>query len=978
MEAFLQQIARAYVTYESGKMMDYCFVFPNKRSGLFFANYMRQLSDAASLQPQLTTINELVMDLTEEVEATRLELLFMLYNVYCEVMAERGHDKDIMEFDRFVYWGDVILNDFNDVDRYLVDASQLFRNISDLKDLQSNYLSDEQIDVIRKYWGDVSIHTAGVDDFWRHITKGGDNPVSESFIRLWHIMLDLYERFNERLTQLGLAYNGKAYRKAVTRLKEIAADELPCRRYIFVGFNVLSTSEIRIFEILQQRGVADFYWDYASPAFNNRNNKATRFLYEYVSRFKSIYPVANEPIGHFGDIVIEGIPSNIGQAKRAGDILATLRAEDSKIGDDEEMRTAVVLPDEQLLVPMLHSIPSSFANINVTMGFPLRHTPVAALMSNIVLMQSKARNLHGDRAYYYEHVFSVLSHPLLRSIAPEACQRLVDEINTKHIYNLGSKYAMEEWPELAPVFAPVYNPRNPEQVFDYASQLSLWLLENMTRLGAGEVEMGFVKRYHEGVARLRHLSALYAVEMSDKTFFQLLDRTLSGESVNFVGEPLKGLQVMGVLETRALDFDTIIMPSMNERVFPSRHYAPTFIPNNLRLAYGMATIEFQESIFAYYFYRLIARAKRVYLLYDTRTSGIKSGEMSRYLNQLLYLYPQENVKRIVRSYKAMAVEPRNISVRKSEDDIKALGVYLDPNSGRYLSPSAIDKYVKCPLAFYLEYVKNYRVDSEMTDYMDEGTFGNVLHEVAQHLYQSQVPIGAEDVEITEQTLDDMIKNSRAIEREVTRAINQHYLKRGEDCYDQLIGEDMILGEMMVKIVKTMFTRERELAPFTFVAAEQSYPCRLKLADGMEVNLKGKIDRVDRLQDGTIRVTDYKTGSDKISIDNMDQMFETGNENHQKCFLQIFLYANAYALHQKYHGPIQPLVYQMGKMGNTPISPLEIGRVPVNDIRDFNSEFINGLTVRMKELFDPDVPFCSTPDRHACRYCKFTTICDRES
>ncbi len=435
---------------------------------------------------------------------------------------------------------------------------------------------------------------------------------------------------------------------------------------------------------------------------------------------------------------------------------------------------------------------------------------------------------------------------------------------------------------------------------------------------------------------------------------------------------------MGVLETRALDFDTIIMPSMNERVFPSRHFAPTFIPNNLRRAYGMATIEFQESIFAYYFYRLIARAKRVYLLYDTRTSGIKSGEMSRYLNQLLYLYPQERVRRIVRSYKAIAVEPRNISVNKSEADMKALSVYLDPASGRYLSPSAIDKYVKCPLEFFLEYVKNYRVDNGMTDYMDEGTFGNVLHDVAQHLYQQCVHEGHEEVEITARTLDDMIKNTHHLEREVTRAINEHYLKRGVECYDQLIGEDMILGEMMVKIIKTMLEREKDLAPFVFVAAEKSYACRLKLAPGLELNLKGKIDRVDRLTDGTVRVTDYKTGSDKISIDNMDQMFETGNENHQKCFLQIFLYANAYALNQKYDGPIQPMVYQVGKLGNTPISPMEIGKVKINDIRDFNAEFMDGLTERMKELFDPNVPFRSTPDAHACRYCKFTTICDRES
>ncbi len=978
MEAFLQQIARAYAANEADALYDHCFVFPNKRSGRFFANYLRQYSEAASLQPQLTTINDLVMDITQQVEASRLDLLFTLYNVYCEVMAERGHADYIMEFDRFQYWGDVIINDFNDVDRYLVDPAQLFRNIKDLKDLQSNYLTDEQIAVICEYWGDVSIQRGDVDDFWQHISKGGGNPVSERFLRLWHIMYDLYLRFNDRLSQLGLTYNGHAYREMVQRLKEMDNDEFRYRRYIFVGFNVLSTSEIRMFEILQRRGLADFYWDYASPAFNNRSNKATRFLSQYVKRFRSLYPVADEPIKHFGEIVIESIPSNVGQVKRIGAILAQLHKESRANNDDMQMRTAVVLPDTQLLVPMLHSVPGEYRDINVTMGFPLRHTPVAALMYNIVLMQSKARNLHGSRSYYFEHVFAVLSHPLLRSIAGATCQAMVDEINARHLYNVSSDEAVRLWPELACVFAPVYDPHNPDQVFDYTDRLCTWMLEQLTLLKAGEVELGFVKHYRAGVDKLRHLSALYGVEMSEKTFFQLLDRTLAGENINFKGEPLKGLQVMGVLETRALDFDTVIMPSMNERVFPSRHFAPTFIPNNLRRAYGMATIEFQESIFAYYFYRLISRAKRVFLLYDSRTSGIKSGEMSRYLYQLRHLYPEENIKTFTRSYKAMSFEPRRISINKSEADMKALSVYLDPNSGRYLSPSAIDKYVKCPLEFYLEYIKNYRVDNELTDYMDEGTYGTVLHDVAQRLYEAQVPEGADEAEITERVLDDMIKNKTAIEREVTRSINDNYLKRGKDCYDKLIGEDKILGQMMVQILQNMFEREKALAPFTFVSAEGSYPCHLPLAPGLTINLKGKIDRVDRLPDGTIRVLDYKTGSDIISINSMKEMFETGNEKHQKCFLQVFLYGHAYALHKQYTGKIQPMVYLVTGMGKKAIENMKIAKEPVLNIYDYDDEFIEGLTQRMKELFDPNKPFESTTNEKACRYCKFTTICDRES
>lgn len=957
-------------------MVDYCFVFPNKRSGLFFANYLRRYSGAASLQPQLTTINEMVMDLTDGVEANRLELLFALYNVYRELMYERGREESIVEFDRFQYWGDVIINDFNDVDRYMVDPAQLFRNIKDLKDIQSNYLTPEQVEVIREYWGDV-IQPDDVDQFWQHIRHGKNDPVSERFLRLWHMLLELYQRFNQRLTQLGLTYNGHAYREAVERLKEMSAEEMPYCRYIFVGFNVLSTSEIRIFEILQRRGIADFYWDYASPAFSNTSNKATRFLHEYVKRFKSIYPVADRPIEHFGEIFIEGIPSNVGQAKRAGEILRQLY-EGRAPSDAEAMRTAVVLPDEQLLIPMLHAIPEQIQDVNVTMGFPLRHTPVAALMSSIVLMQSKARTLHGNRAYYFEHVFGVLSHPLLRSIAADTCQAMVDEINTRHIYNLDSDYAVRTWPELAPVFAPVYEPWNPEQVYDYAERLGAWLFEQMTALKADDVALGFVQRYREGVARLRFLSGLYSITMSEKTFFHLLERSMAGESVNFVGEPLKGLQVMGVLETRALDFDTIIMPSMNERIFPRKHYAPTFIPNNLRRAYGMATIEFQESIFAYYFYRLLSRAKRVYLLYDTRSAGIKSGEMSRYLYQLRHLYQNERVKAVSRSYKAKSVEPRNIVIRKSDDDMERLGVYLNPSSGRYLSPSAIDSYVKCPLHFYLEYVKNYRVDNDLCDFMDEGTYGDVFHEVAQRLYQARVRPEDGGAYITERVLEDMIKDNVAIEREVTRSINDHYLKRGPECYDKLVGEDLILGQMMVKFVQKMFDREKALAPYTFVCAEQSYACQLPLAPGLSINLKGKIDRVDRMPDGTMRLADYKTGADSLRIKSMEQMFVTGDPNHEKCFLQLFLYANAYARSMGYEGSIRPMIYPIRRLSTEALTPLKIDKDEVLDIRDFNTEFLEGLAGKMRELFDREQPFYSTPEKKACQYCKFTTICDRET
>lgn len=974
MAPFLKQIAQAYARHEQGNMIDYCFVFPNKRSGIFFANYLKQLSPSTALQPQLTTISQLVMDLTDGVEASRLELLFTLYNVYRELLIERGREDALVDFDRFQYWGEVILNDFNDVDRYMVDPTQLFRNISDLKNIQSNYLTEEQVEVIRQYWGDT-VQAADVDNFWQHISHGKGNPVSERFVRLWQMLLPLYERFGQRLRQLGLTYNGMAYRQATSNLKELSADDLPYRRYIFVGFNVLSTSEIKIFDLLQQRGVADFYWDVVSPAFNNRANRATRFIKEYTRRFPSRYPIEDTPAEHFGEIVVEGIPSNIGQTKRAGEILEELYRIDPP--SDSSINTAVVLPDEQLLIPMLHSIPANIADVNVTMGFPLRHAPVSALMSNIVLMQSKAQTLHGHRSYYFEHVFSVMSHPLLRSISPTACQGVVDEINAMHIYNLNADYAVGKWPELAAVFAPVTNPQNPDQVFDYADRLSAWLLQHMKEINADEVEQGFVLRYREGVDTLRRLSGMYGITMNERTFFNLLDKSLQGESISFIGEPLKGLQVMGVLETRALDFDNIIIPSMNERIFPRKHYAPTFIPNNLRRGYGMATIEFQESIFAYYFYRLLTRAKRVHLLYDTRSAGVKSGEMSRYIYQLLYLYPGEKLRMVKRAYKARSIERRNITMVKSDADMALIRRYFNPGSHHYLSPSAIDSYIKCPLHFYLEYIKNYRVDDELRDFMDEGTYGTVLHEVAQHLYESLPPTDGGGAYVTTQVLDGMIKDTRRIDREITRSINANFLKKGNDCYDPLVGENLILGTLMSKFITLMLQREKDLAPYTFICSEKEYPCQLHLAPGLTLNLKGKIDRIDRLPDGTIRLTDYKTGADSTELKSLAQMFDTSSDKHEKCFLQLFLYANVYTRATGFDGPVRPMVYPIRKLSKARLEPLTYLKQPLLDYREFNDEFMEGFTAKIKEMLDPDIPFYSTSNTQACKYCKFTTICDRE-
>lgn len=993
MDPFLSQIAKIYIEREGENMLDYCFVFPNKRSGMFFSKYLSENNNEIAFQPAITTISDLVLDFTDGVEASRMEQLFILYTLYQRIVKRRDSGSDGVDFDRFQYWGDVILSDFSDVDRYMADPSQLFKNIKDLREISSNFLTEEQVEVIKEYWEEGGSMNA-IEEFWNH-TPAGDNDddrVSTGFIRLWQVLHELYSEFRKQLRQLGLTYSGIAYRDAADALKEAERSDLPYSRYVFIGFNLLSTSEIKIFERLQRIGCADFYWDSASPAFKDKGHRATRFLLKNLTRFKSLYDLPEPSVSGYPSTDIIGVPSNIGQVKMAGEIIKKLKDGGWLDSEEQALKTAIVLPDEELFIPLLHSIPPDVDNVNITMGYPLRHTPVAALISNIVSMQMRARRLHGEIHFYFEDIFTVLSHPLIRSIAPDDALAIVDDINKNRRYNIAAKEIAQTHPELASIFTPVRDAKNANEVFDYTINLLKKLKSGLESIGNDVVETGFASRYIEAVQTLQDLSERYDVTMSDTTFFHLMEKLVGTESVSFIGEPLKGVQIMGVLETRALDFDNVIMLSMNERVFPRKHYTKTFIPNALRHGYGMSTIDYQESIYSYYFYRLITRAKNVYLIYDTRTGGLKGGEMSRYLYQLLHLFPHDNLRQHLLSYDMKSVEPRVVEAVKTPEIMDILNRYRDSRfiDEKYFSPTSIDHYIQCPLQFYLAYIRQYNIDDELKIYMDEGTYGTIIHEVAQNIYETirREKNGTEStdkVRVTATDLDRFVDEEHLLQRMVTQSINKNYSKE-KDLDTPLTGENKIIGIMMVTFIKRLIEHDKKFTPFNFIAAEKRFKAVLPLTETLSINIKGSIDRIDEINiddnsPNVTRLIDYKTGSDNPIISKWEQIFDTGNSNHQKSVLQLMLYANAYQSDPEIpndDNPIMPVVYKLKDIGkgDRPCGPVTIAKCSVNDYRDFNEEFIEGLGKRMEELFDPNIPFKATPDKNACRYCKFTQICAR--
>ncbi len=971
MKTFLQQVADIYIRNERQALSNYCFVFSNKRSATFFAHFMQQglLESGGGIMPQITNITDFVGSFSELTEANRYDQLFTLYDEYRKLP---GVDVD---FDRFAFWGEMLLVDFNDVDRYLVDADALFVNVKRLREISANYLTPEQLDVIRRYWGEER-GSNEIDRFWNHIDKNEASESQDKFVKLWAVLQPLYHSYRKRLQAKGLASPGMLYRNACDKLSPSSGFTPECSRYIFVGFNVLSTSEIRIFSRLHIMDRADFYWDMNSPAFKLDDSRAARFMRRNIKEFPSRYKLEEPPIEKMPNIRILGVPSNIGQVKTAGEQLQQW-LDEGKISDSENaIDTAIILPDESLFIPMIHSVPETFGTINVTMGFPMRLSPMSALIRNIVSLQLRSRVRGEEKIYFYEDVKALLLTSALRTVDQEGCCRLETEIRNKRLFSIPGSLILALAPKLAPVFAVIAEGAGRERIHEYISQLCDFLDDAVAE--KDEMQTHFIESYRAAADELFDAAQRFDITMDNSSFFRLVERAVNADTVNFVGEPLHGLQIMGVLETRALDFKNIIMMSMNERVFPQRHYSRSFIPDALRYGFGMATIDFQESIFAYYFYRLISRAENVTLLYDARSvGGSKSSEMSRYLSQLLYLLNEQNVTHKLRVYSAQTFKDSPISITKDDRILKKLTKFREGGE-KNLSASAINKYINCPLDFYLQYVEGYDAENEVVDYMDASTYGTVIHSVAQRIYESFQSERDVPVEITESMLDPYLaENGIKLERIITEEINKTFNRLADDkLLTPLLGESLILGKVIHSTIRAMLKVDKALCPFTFVGAEKDKKASIKINDELSVNMRMLIDRIDRVG-GVLRFVDYKTGIDPLSSKSIEEMFDTGAKDRAKAIMQLLMYCHLYNEINNTDEAIQPLIYKLSDIASKGgVEPLSIEKQPIFDYHSVNEKFVEALYAKIEEIFNPDVKFTQTDREENCKYCNFKAMCGR--
>lgn len=684
MKPFLYQVASLFYEKWGAEVSRLAFVFPNRRTGLFFQKYLSEVADIPLFSPTILTINDLFIQLSGKQSADRISMLFTLYDIY---IRQSGSTET---FDEFLYWGEMLLNDFDDIDKYMANARMLFSNVTDLREIENDFdfLSDEQIAAIRS--------------FWSSFYPRGDTPNQQQFLAVWQVLYDLYEEFRATLAAEGKGYEGMIFREVVESMERGESPDLPYERIVFVGLNALSVSEERFLAQLQKREIADFYWDYVSDKVTDPDNKASYFVSRNLKSFPSSMKLPPEEKVKT-EIEVIGIPSGIGQAKYVYTLLSDW-CKEAEMSSEEALRTAVILPDEHLLIPVLNAIPEQIRRINVTMGYPLAGTPVASLIEYILALQKNVRYIDRNPLFYFRDVLPVLNHRYILSTSSEIISSLVKEITENNKIYI-SHTELGKTPLLEILFTPV---TGVEAFSDYLIKVLEELNKVMSALSdeeeedapqrTNDLEQEFIFHYFTTVNRMKEVMKDARIEMKIDTFFRLLKRVTDTITIPFHGEPLSGLQIMGVLETRALDFDRLIILSMNEGIFPQRKAANSFIPYNLRRGFGLPTYEHQDSVWAYHFYRLIERASHVSLLYDTRSNGLQTGEVSRFVHQLHYHYEVPMRDKLV-VYNVSSSETPPLAVPKREDIMRRLDAYRKGGS-KAISASAINTYLDCPLKFY--------------------------------------------------------------------------------------------------------------------------------------------------------------------------------------------------------------------------------------------------------------------------------------
>ncbi len=956
MKKFLEYVAEDIIRKYGTDLSRIAIVFPNKRASLFLNEMLAQKAGRPIWSPAYVTISEFFRQHSKLVVGDSIKLVCDLYKSFVKCT---GTDETL---DRFWGWGQLLIADFDDIDKNMADASDVFRNIKNIHELDDvSYLDEEQKEVLRK--------------FFVNFTDDADSELKKRFLRLWCHIGDIYDDFRECLRKQSIAYEGMLYREVADNL--IVDDYYDM--YIFVGFNVLQKVEQKVFSHLRKEGKARFYWDfdeYYMPkgALSSTANEAGYYVSQYLRDFPNELDNSNA-----------GIYRNFKCGKKITYISASTDNAQSRYVTDwlkENSRckygkdTAIVLCDESLLPAVIHGIPQEAGSVNITTGFPLFQTSIASFVMQLLDLRLNGLSLT-DGTFRVKYVMQLLSHPYAGYVS-DTCLKLADTLRNERIYRPSASLLAVDGNT-----AVLFNASTDNKT------LLQWILDVLKLVAAGcgtDVNEPLFQeslfRMYTLCNRLNELIKAGELDVDIVTLQKLIIQLVNSTTIPFHGEPAEGIQVMGILETRNIDFDHVLVLSCNEGNMPKGINDSSFIPYSIRKVHGLTTVDNKVSIYAYYFYNLLQRASDITLVYNNSTENGHTGEMSRFMLQLM-IESGLDIRRMSLQTGQRLVPAKAVGIPKSA----AIMSILDRME--YISPTSINRYMRCPLQFYYGNVAMIKEpEDDELDEMSGRLFGNIFHTASEILYKS---LRRTDGTVSVESIDYAMKHKEMVGRIVDEAFSEVVSGAGTKHRVDYNGLQLINREVIIRYLCRLLEIDRELAPFRINDVETSVYTLLTITNGAgtrQINVGGRIDRLDQIYDKAagcqrLRVVDYKTGRyPSKKINTVEEIFSMPIEpdKHADYYLQTMLYAMIVRHDPRVNPdgcPVSPALLFIQHTAEEGYDPtLLVGKERVADIADIEEEFADRLKSVVSDIFDSQKPFSPTADKSVCGLCPYAGMCGR--
>ncbi|WP_278034621.1 PD-(D/E)XK nuclease family protein [Flavobacterium nitratireducens] len=911
---FLDKIAKILIEKYSDKLVNTIIVLPNKRARIFLIEALKKQISTNILAPKIVSIEDFIQDIAAIRTVDPIELLFEFYEVYLSV-TEKSNQQT---FELFANWAKTLLQDFNEIDRYLLDPTHVLSYLKDIEDI--------------KKWG---------------VEVENKTTLIEKYIDFWKLLPLYYQSLYVHLLQKGIGYQGLIYREAVKNLNDFS-NSITNNQFVFAGFNALNASEEKIIQHLIANDCAEIYWDADQTFLNDPYHDAALFLRRFKQTWKHYktnpFEWIVDDFSQTKNIQIIGTPKSIGQAKIAGSIIEKITEDNPLTSLD---KVAIVLGEENVLVPLLYSLPSTVGALNITMGYSSKNNPAQILIAKLFKMHTNALSRKSSSyVFYYKDVLDILTHPLVEPYAKTS--DLVNTINKNNYTFISHQKLLELNQNPTDLFLLLFQKWESGSiaVLQSVSQLLLTIKENLSNDNEEEkITKAFVFAIFKVINKLINYYSKHQHIDKIETLHAIYKQVIDLAEVSFEGEPLNGLQIMGVLESRVLDFETVIVTSMNEGKFPAGKSQNSFIPYDVKRELGLPTFKEKDAIYTYHFYHLLQRAKNIYLLYNTESEGLDAGEKSRFITQL-EVEKQPNHILTHEIYNAVLPETayKPMVIEKSAAVMERLAVIAKEG----FSPSALTSYIRNPIQFYFQKILRIREVEEVEENIALNTLGTIIHETLRVLYEPFI-----GKYISEKDIEDAFK---LIDEEVLKQFKIVY-KEGEIKK----GRNLLAFEVAKRNVSNFLKMELESIKagdaIKIIALEKTFERTLKHPDLLiPVLIKGNVDRIEE-RNGNIRIVDYKTG--KVEKGNVSLKSWNGltQEIKNDKIIQVLAYAFMYE-EQAQGKPIEAgiISFKNLKSGFLPFNFKEDKEVQQIINQEIMANYLEEIVLLLKEILDEGISF----------------------